>query len=484
MQQQWRQHLGIDVQLVVQDFSTYLRTTTNLQYNAVAHSFDSGYYLDPNWFLSQFMTGSSYSGTGWSDPKYDLMLNRANELIVPAERMHALASCERYLLAAMPVVPIYFDAWSYLQKPYVHGGGGSPFDTRPFKYTWMDTELEAGMIDRRTLLGLAPAAVASCARSEGAYFGSTALPQTRRLVHTLGGEIESLDPAKSTGSWEFYVIPALFEGLTQYHPELPTPMAALATHYEANADSTQFRFYLRGHPAPRGVRLPSSADLPEKFTRGRRALPDSVPAYWSDGHPITAYDFVYSWRRFVDPQTAAPLAFQFIILKNAREVISGKRPPEDLGVRALDDFTFAVDLRSSTSFFLEFITSYVYSAVPSHAVEAARKRNSGVHLDLAILHRVQRSLHAAGSSAKRTNRPRPEPALLRRSFCWLGGAGFPACCGRHSRDEPLQSWGRRSDSGPGPVPTVYSGSQPQEGLSFAAGIRHRLSVHQHTQSSL
>ena len=139
VQQQWRQHLGIDVQLVVQDFSTYLRTTTNLEYNAVAHSFDSGYYLDPNWFLSQFMTGSSYSGTGWSDPKYDLMLNRANELIVPAERMHALASCERYLLAAMPVVPIYFDAWSYLQKPYVHGGGGSPFDTRPFKYTWIDT---------------------------------------------------------------------------------------------------------------------------------------------------------------------------------------------------------------------------------------------------------------------------------------------------------------------------------------------------------
>ena len=35
---------------------------------------------------------------------------------------------------------------------------------------------------------------------------------------------------------EFYVIPALFEGLTQYHPELPLPMAALATHYEANAE--------------------------------------------------------------------------------------------------------------------------------------------------------------------------------------------------------------------------------------------------------
>ena len=46
------------------------------------------------------------------------------------------------------------------------------------------------MIGRRTLLGLAPAALVSCARSEGAYFGSTVAPKTRRLVHTLGGEIE------------------------------------------------------------------------------------------------------------------------------------------------------------------------------------------------------------------------------------------------------------------------------------------------------
>src|SRR6266849_8351872 len=135
--------------------------------------------------------------------------------------------------------------------------------------------METVMIGRRVLLGLAPAALVSCARSEGAYFGRTILPQTRRLVHTLGGEIESLDPAKSTGSHEFYVIPALFEGLTQYHPELPTPMAALATHYEANADFTQFRFYLRGHPAPKGSRLPSSTDLPDKFLRGRGTLPGS-----------------------------------------------------------------------------------------------------------------------------------------------------------------------------------------------------------------
>jgi ABC-type oligopeptide transport system substrate-binding subunit len=232
------------------------------------------------------------------------------------------------------------------------------------------------MMRRRELLGFGSAALASCVHSEGGYFGSTAPPKTAKLVHTLAGEVETLDPAKSGGSHEFWVIPALFEGLTQYHPELPTPMAALATHYEANADWTQFRFYLRGHPAPTGIRLPGAADLPQRFARGRKPLPDSLPARWSDGRLITAHDFVYSWRRFVNPRTAAPLRFQFILLKNAEEIFSGKQPPEELGVHAPDEFTFVVELRSTASFFLEFITSYLYSAVPTHAVEAARRRNA------------------------------------------------------------------------------------------------------------
>src|SRR5215203_5257373 len=115
------------------------------------------------------------------------------------------------------------------------------------------------MIGRRALLGLSPFALFSSRRSDRAYFGSTVPPKTQSLVHTLAGEVETLDPAKSTTSHEWWVLPALFEGLTQYHPELPSPMAGLATHYEANTNFTQFRFYLRGHPAPRGVRLPSSS---------------------------------------------------------------------------------------------------------------------------------------------------------------------------------------------------------------------------------
>ena len=226
---------------------------------------------------------------------------------------------------------------------------------------------------RREVLVLGAGGLISCAPSPGAYFGNTAPPHSRTLVHTLPVEPESLDPALSTGSSEFWVIPALLEGLTQYHPRLPQPMAALATHYEVSADASRFTFYLRGHPSPRGTAFPNGDSLPEEFTRGRHAAPDCVPARWSDGRVLTAHDFVYSWRRFLHPRTAAPLAYQLHYVSNAEEINKGKRDPEELGVLALDDFTFQVNLRSPTPFFLHLITQYIFSAVPRHAVEAARQ---------------------------------------------------------------------------------------------------------------
>jgi len=228
-------------------------------------------------------------------------------------------------------------------------------------------------IRRRELLGLGAAGLVGCARSEGAYFGNTALPATRTLVHTLPGEPETLDPALSTGSNEFWVIPALLEGLTQIHPQSPEPMAALATHYEASSDQNRFTFYLRGHPAPRGVRLPNADSLSAEFTRGRKTAEDRIPGRWSDGRVITAHDFVYSWRRFLDPRTAAPMAYQLYYVLRADEVNTGKRRLEELGVNALDDFTFQVDLRSPTPFFLRLITQYIFHPVPRQAIESARR---------------------------------------------------------------------------------------------------------------
>lgn len=233
------------------------------------------------------------------------------------------------------------------------------------------------MMRRRAFVALSGAAgLAACAPAGGDYFGNTTPPSSSTLFHSLGGEPDTLDPANSAGGMEFWVIPALLEGLTQCHPRLPQPMAALATHYERLRTQDQFTFYLRGHNNPRGVQLPAFESLPAEFTRGQKSASDSAPARWSDGRVITAHDFVYAWRRFLDPATAAPLAYQLYYLHNGEEVNTGKRAPDALGVRAPDDFTFQVDLRSPTPFFLELITQYITAAVPRQAIEAARHRGN------------------------------------------------------------------------------------------------------------
>src|SRR5437764_9400644 len=129
-------------------------------------------------------------------------------------------------------------------------------------------------VPRRTLLAAAPAALVSC-RQNGQYFGTNRPPVHRRLVYANGNEPDTFDPGTYAGGTEMRIINALFDGLTKFHPLTLEPMAALSTHFETNADFTRFTFYLRGHVSPRGTKLPNTNDLPEEFSRGLKAPPDS-----------------------------------------------------------------------------------------------------------------------------------------------------------------------------------------------------------------
>lgn len=78
-------------------------------------------------------------------------------------------------------------------------------------------------------------------------------------------------------------------------------------------------------------------------------------AKWSDGEQITAQDFVYSWQRLMNPDTAAPYAFIGEYLKNGLAVEKGKMDPSQLGVVAQDDTTLVVTLERPTAYFLSMI---------------------------------------------------------------------------------------------------------------------------------
>jgi ABC-type oligopeptide transport system substrate-binding subunit len=69
------------------------------------------------------------------------MLGDANRTFSPQERMLKLRHCEQLLLSGMPFIPLYFDAWAYLQKPFVKGLRSNVLgDLRAFKYAWIDTK--------------------------------------------------------------------------------------------------------------------------------------------------------------------------------------------------------------------------------------------------------------------------------------------------------------------------------------------------------
>ena len=227
-------------------------------------------------------------------------------------------------------------------------------------------------IPRRSLLAAGPMALAGCGADRDPYFGNTAPPSGQRLVFETIADPMTLDPTlTSNGPGDQYILPALFEGLTAFHPINSGPMAALATHYEASAEGTRYRFILRGHPSPRGTRLLGTDDLPIELTRGRKAASSRKPARWSDGRQITAHDFVYSWRRAVEPGTAAPFANLLYDLKNGREINVGKQSPDQLGIRAADDFTLDLDLAVPVPYFLQMTSAPFLAAVPRQAIESA-----------------------------------------------------------------------------------------------------------------
>ena len=76
-------------------------------------------YADPNSFFDLFIGRND--GSGWSDPEFSRLVDAANAEADTAARMRKLAACEERLLRAMPVLPLFFDSYSYLRKPYVRG---------------------------------------------------------------------------------------------------------------------------------------------------------------------------------------------------------------------------------------------------------------------------------------------------------------------------------------------------------------------------
>jgi oligopeptide transport system substrate-binding protein len=199
----------------------------------------------------------------------------------------------------------------------------------------VSSELRASGATRAFIAALA-ASVLYCASAAAvaAPPAGTELAVEQVLRRGNGAEAQTLDPHKAEGVPSSHVMRDLFEGLTSEAPNGDI-VPGVAESWVLSEDGTVYTFRLRRD------------------------------AKWSNGDPVTAHDFVFGLRRSVAPDTGSKYSQILAPILNAEAVISGAKPPEALGVRALDDHTLEITLNAPTPYLLGLLNHS--STYPLHA---------------------------------------------------------------------------------------------------------------------
>ena len=181
-------------------------------------------------------------------------------------------------------------------------------------------------------IALLPAAILA------ALFVAAPTQAAERVLHRTGTDDPStIDPHRIAFPGEQLVVIDLFIGLTTPDSR-GRPVPACAESWTVSPDGRRYTFRLR-----RGLT-------------------------WSDGAPLTAADFVWSFRRALDPKTAFPYASRLFPIRGARAVAAGQKPSESLGVSAPDPLTLVMELEGPTPYLLDVLATSGQPA-PRHAIE-------------------------------------------------------------------------------------------------------------------
>jgi oligopeptide transport system substrate-binding protein len=162
----------------------------------------------------------------------------------------------------------------------------------------------------------------------------------QQLILGNGAEVGTLDPHLATGQPEHMIFSALFEGLVTTAVDNPDANAPGAASSWETQDFVNWTFHLR----------------PE--------------AKWSDGKPVTAHDFAWSYQRMLTPDLLAQYASMLYPLKNAQEFYEGKITDfSQVGVQAVDDHTLKLTLTGPMPYLLGMMKHYSWFPVPRHVIE-------------------------------------------------------------------------------------------------------------------
>jgi oligopeptide transport system substrate-binding protein len=147
----------------------------------------------------------------------------------------------------------------------------------------------------------------------------------------------SLDPRVGGDRRSTTVLRDLFEGLTRIGKE-GKPELAVAQSVDISEDQKTYTFHLR-------------------------------QSQWSNGAPVTAYDFAWAWKSAIDPTFSTPFCYAFYALKNAKKAHVNECSIDDIGVKAVDARTLEVTLEHPTPYFLELLANPLFSPLCRSAIK-------------------------------------------------------------------------------------------------------------------
>ena len=188
------------------------------------------------------------------------------------------------------------------------------------------------MILKTKLFLFLPFLLFSCEKRETP---ATASKKNQSEIHiNFTSSPQSTDPRKNTDPFTCTLNFMLYEGLTHLEENGEITLG-VAEKVEISEDKTTYLFHLKN-------------------------------SFWSDGTPVTAYDFERSWKTALSPDFPSKSAELLFPIKNAEEVKKGKREIESLGVKALDEKTLQVILTIPIPYFLELTSYCTYFPVPEN----------------------------------------------------------------------------------------------------------------------
>ena len=172
--------------------------------------------------------------------------------------------------------------------------------------------------------------------------------EQKKVKLTYLTEVNSLDPRYGYEIPANHTIKMLFEGLMRLSSTQELIPAA-AQSFSCSEDGLVYTFKIRS-------------------------------AKWSNGSPVTAYDFEYAWKCILDPALPTQGTADFYPIKNAELIARGELPLESAGVKALDDRTLLVELEYPAPYFLELTATSAYSPVYSDQEEMSLVTNGPFRL--------------------------------------------------------------------------------------------------------